>query len=649
MDIDAIFANKPYKHDKIDSKNEIRILELHRPNPIDPEILRGELLFAKLSDNPLYEAISYTWGEPVFSETLYLTKGQFGITPNLAAALRRFRRPDRERYLWADAVCINQEDNEEKGHQVALMAEVYRKAEHVLAWLGEGNMETTKALEILYSLVEYASWYGVDADRPWNGFVVGIRRGNSASTEFPRLLTKVERSWSSLSKFLSQTWFNRLWVIQELALASELTFYNGWHHITHHDFATATMVLFYLFDLFAPDFHGKELLLPALTLTATRWKEQRHLPETRLLALDLLELHHGREYTNDLDIIYALLGMSRRADDIQIEVDYSIGAEDLFRDFTLKYLERGHISILARAGKKPGNTRRRNAGLSNSALPTWAVDWRVSKNSRHNTLGTGSRKFNAATNTFASFALTRTLLPLIGIRGTALAIANKVVPTRCFYGAGHRESPDAFFRQKGPAAYKNLSAFLQSRATELYPTGEPADLALIRTLILDGRYGNSPAFLEGTDAFDLSRVTVLLADYVSPDADDGLILRMSGFFPGRHPALRKYLELMNEILHNRTLIESQGGYFGLGPNSMESGDLVVAFHGAETPYALRRVEAGHPNSTQIPLQEPINDFEKMKPADIKEKWELIGPCYLHGFMDNEVPQSDAGSKYFFIQ
>jgi hypothetical protein len=108
--------------------------------------------------------------------------------------------------------------------------------------------------------------------------------------------------------------------------------------------------------------------------------------------------------------------------------------------------------------------------------------------------------------------------------------------------------------------------------------------------------------------------------------------------------------LMNEVLHDRTLIETQTGHFGIGPNSMKSGDLLVAFHGAETPYALRRVEAEYSNELQE-TEANSKDFNEMTAADIKERWELIGPCYLHGFMDNEAlqPEYDGKRQMFFIQ
>ncbi len=64
------------------------------------------------------------------------------VTPNLRNGLRRMRYVDRSRYLWADAVCIDQTNKAELGHQVSNMRLIYHNATKVIVWLGEdeGNL-----------------------------------------------------------------------------------------------------------------------------------------------------------------------------------------------------------------------------------------------------------------------------------------------------------------------------------------------------------------------------------------------------------------------------------------------------------------------------------------------------------------------------
>ncbi|PVH78533.1 hypothetical protein DL98DRAFT_357436, partial [Cadophora sp. DSE1049] len=89
-----------------------------------------------LADKPDYEALSYAWGEPVLNHEIEFPEGNLPITQHLYSALQKLRPQHQSRRLWVDAICINQNDKTEKGHQVALMADIYRGASGVVAWLG---------------------------------------------------------------------------------------------------------------------------------------------------------------------------------------------------------------------------------------------------------------------------------------------------------------------------------------------------------------------------------------------------------------------------------------------------------------------------------------------------------------------------------
>lgn len=59
----------------------------------------------------------------------------------LRASLRYLRETDSRRILWVDAICINQKDFNERGHQVGIMRDIYSKAPQVLIWLGEASTD----------------------------------------------------------------------------------------------------------------------------------------------------------------------------------------------------------------------------------------------------------------------------------------------------------------------------------------------------------------------------------------------------------------------------------------------------------------------------------------------------------------------------
>ena len=100
----------------------------------------------------------------MFPETPYLRNGTLAITENLASGLRRFRLHDQPRRLWADPVCIKQQDDKEKRHQVALMASIFSNSECVLVWLGESNEATDAGIKLIRDVAHSAWKYGLQYD-----------------------------------------------------------------------------------------------------------------------------------------------------------------------------------------------------------------------------------------------------------------------------------------------------------------------------------------------------------------------------------------------------------------------------------------------------------------------------------------------------
>ena len=72
------------------------------------------------------------------------------MTISLYDALMRLRYGHIERTVWADAVCINQGDVEERDEQVRQMAKIYAAASRVIVWLGGTTADSAQsALEDL--------------------------------------------------------------------------------------------------------------------------------------------------------------------------------------------------------------------------------------------------------------------------------------------------------------------------------------------------------------------------------------------------------------------------------------------------------------------------------------------------------------------
>ncbi|KDN63372.1 putative heterokaryon incompatibility protein [Colletotrichum sublineola] len=99
------------------------------------------------------DAISYTWasddGKMECTGRINVDRREFLVTPNCMMALQRTRSRGAEKVIWIDAVCMNQKDTEQRGHQVQVMPQIYSRAQHVLIYVGELALEDESLLRML--------------------------------------------------------------------------------------------------------------------------------------------------------------------------------------------------------------------------------------------------------------------------------------------------------------------------------------------------------------------------------------------------------------------------------------------------------------------------------------------------------------------
>ncbi|KAK4982010.1 hypothetical protein LTR50_007854 [Elasticomyces elasticus] len=142
------------------------------------------------------------------------------ITPKLAECLPYLRLPTEPRTLWVDAICINQQDLEERKHQVQRMANIYKMAKRVVVWLGPRENDSTLALRTLESLatkidVDWDTWTMKSSSQE-----ISELHWGDLDQQFPyQAHTK-----TALKAILDRPWFQRLWVQQEIRLANDAIF-----------------------------------------------------------------------------------------------------------------------------------------------------------------------------------------------------------------------------------------------------------------------------------------------------------------------------------------------------------------------------------------------------------------------------------------
>jgi hypothetical protein len=158
----------------------------------------------KLSTSPQYEALSYVWGSKDM-KPITLNSHPWEARENLFDALINLRHETKPRILWIDAICIKQDDVKERNHQVSRMGTIYSKASKVVAWLGLANEFTVEALGYLEEFEEAPEIISL------TGLIF---KNELAGTETGHRILEGVRSISLRS------YWTRLWIIQELQLAS---------------------------------------------------------------------------------------------------------------------------------------------------------------------------------------------------------------------------------------------------------------------------------------------------------------------------------------------------------------------------------------------------------------------------------------------
>jgi len=177
---------------------EIRLLELLPGQGSAP--VHCKLLAVGLSTAPAFEALSYVWGDAKITAPIVVDGDTFQDTTNLETALRALRRRRGPRLMWVDAVCINQDDVQEKNVQVLLMNKLYSGAAAIVVWLGM----PTSNMEFAVSWAQtYVQEHDTDMSTSWSKH------------------TETIQALDGLLDIFSHPYWERIWTFQEYRLAKE--------------------------------------------------------------------------------------------------------------------------------------------------------------------------------------------------------------------------------------------------------------------------------------------------------------------------------------------------------------------------------------------------------------------------------------------
>ncbi|KAI1387558.1 HET-domain-containing protein [Hypoxylon trugodes] len=314
-------------------KYDIRLLKLSTlPSS---QYLHGELALVDLVYSPSFEALSYTWA----GETGDSTKPKFifigsswdiiPITANCDSALRLLLSKGHMN-IWVDSICINQQDPQERTHQVSIMREIFSKASQVLIYLGPAARRSDDAMEALGRL---SSLPPAMAHNPEPELSDGQNFG--------------------LERLFERRYFSRIWIIQEIAMAKAITFYCGEKGASWSSFSTSGIHIPYRF------IQGVPWLSRYGRGTASAMTQPEEL-------LQLLNATSSCSASDPRDNVFAVLGLLRDGLFDGLVPDYLLSTKQVYTGVA-SYLITRHkkTEILSYPKGRHGS------------LPTWVPDWSV--------------------------------------------------------------------------------------------------------------------------------------------------------------------------------------------------------------------------------------------------------------------------------
>jgi hypothetical protein len=569
------------------AKGSIRLL--HPQSDAQPKVTY-KLTDHVLSKNLDYDALSYSWGTEEETHTITCNGSPVAVKPHLYEALKCIHQPASQglRPIWIDAVCINQQHNEEKQEQFQLMGHVYRFAHKVSIWLGSSTEDEVAAISRIPAIVNNLRVITSQ---------ITINTPSLIQLSLPAIN---DRIWSSFGKLFQRSWFERLWTVQEMALAQELIFFCGTSTIDGSDMIDLAESL-------------RRTGLVALTrgsnIPRAGTTDGYHFPtlirrftETRTdgksVPLDLLlQLIRSRQATEPIDMVYGVLGLAEGR--IREELNTIPYTETLKGDYHELYIAVAKICL--REYPEFRLLSILPSIISHPKLPSWCPNLTSEPEAspffyEYYSSGTSRQVQKTATPGFSQ---------MLRFSGNVMIVQGWFIG-KIEKRANSSEKWDS--EQRMPHDWSNHIRYTAEWMVECLSlaqevTGQNAVVpeAYLRTIIAD-IFDAKP----GED-LDVLREAYRLFTLYRASLDDPSLAPLN---PREWLLVARFLDSVFHAARSRRMFTT-GNRLCLGPDKVQIGDVIVVFPKANMPFVLRGTETDG-------------------------VYRLLGPAYVRGLMQGQV-------------
>jgi Heterokaryon incompatibility protein (HET) len=350
-------------------RQEFRLVKLQPSTELSSAVL-CELMETELSEHPPYEAISYVWGDPKATAPIHVENAILHITLNLECALRYLRWPDETRWLWVDAISINQEDTDERNDQVRLMKDIYSSCVVDLIWFGEPQADIEVGVATLNHMkaldLQRITQHGI---KTFNNQVAIRDLDHDAYYALSQILIR------------PQIW-RRVWVMQEIALCPKAIMVFG-HLTMSWDVLSSILDHTGVPDRFHRPFSHQSFEYDVWDLFAQCQVIEHQRDAVRGLhrgynsdLLDVLSRFRETECTDPRDKIYGLLGLATNT--FGVQPDYHKSICEVYLDVARAYIDRTrNLDIICQSQWPLGGGKARRPDL-----PSWLVDFSCTESTK---------------------------------------------------------------------------------------------------------------------------------------------------------------------------------------------------------------------------------------------------------------------------
>ncbi|KAH8658107.1 heterokaryon incompatibility protein-domain-containing protein [Xylariales sp. PMI_506] len=633
-----------FDYDPLLSPRSIRLIHLQPGKDSDPVSCR--LVTVDIDAAPTYEAISYVWGETYSKVDIVLNGATVTVTANLGAALARMRLETADRVLWADAVCINQNDLAERSAQVQMMRTIYERAHCVLIWLERKNPDDEDALRFIDRIASENSTDELTRETDLQAI--------ANSVPLSSLPPDSDASWRLLFNFFELDYFCRTWIIQEVQANAKTVAVCGDVEVNYLAIELAALWAFRTSDKI------RDKMITDRGISNVTYI--RRLAAPNLSLMNRLEQARGFFASDARDKVFAFL----RPED-SLVADYTRSIKDVYLQAARQILREDGFDGLSHVA---AGSMWREAADFPTWVPTFSQSYIVPLCKIRGFTAGGSSDLQQyiidydKLKTKAIFVdRIVTVHPSLMWNNLSLSASQRDIsrlPTyvdRLWYlYGGNDKGNDQLYPNQKPGGYSRRAAFAMALTAGLGRWGLPRNVEQHETAFSE--YTEKLFKAAAKQEFRLQRERWSFDGPVRSNAWDmvgdmvGEIKAAGGSEATQEPECsfdgssmadlemraHHFQKAAQSVCNNRCVFQTRDGYLGLGPAHM----------GPTYGCMWDEAKGMYPEKTLTENGKPDEVYEVWAILGAKvlyilqphgASYRLVGECYLQGFMEGEVVQS----------